>query len=52
MSMNAADRMLDILRQNRLMLAVTLHAAEDWQGLGELLEACQLQAVEIMLRSP
>ncbi len=52
MSMNAADRMLDILRHNRLMLAVTLHAAEDWQGLGELLEASQLQAVEIMLRSP
>lgn len=50
--MNAADRMLDILRQNRLMLAVTLHAAEDWQGLGELLEHCQLHAVEIMLRSP
>ena len=34
------------------MLAVTLHAAEDWQGLGELLEASQLTAVEIMLRSP
>jgi len=52
MTMNAADRMLDILRQNRLMLAVTLHASEDWQGLGELLEHCQLHAVEIMLRSP
>jgi 2-dehydro-3-deoxyphosphogluconate aldolase/(4S)-4-hydroxy-2-oxoglutarate aldolase len=52
MKMNAALRMLDILRQNRLMLAVTLQAAEDWQGLGELLEASQLQAVEIMLRSP
>jgi 2-dehydro-3-deoxyphosphogluconate aldolase/(4S)-4-hydroxy-2-oxoglutarate aldolase len=50
--MNAAASMLDILRHNRLMLAVTLHAAEDWQGLGELLEASQLSAVEIMLRSP
>lgn len=52
MSKKAADRMLDILRKNRLLLAVTLRAAEDWQGLGELLEASQLQAVEIMLRSP
>jgi 2-dehydro-3-deoxyphosphogluconate aldolase/(4S)-4-hydroxy-2-oxoglutarate aldolase len=52
MSKKAADRMLDILRHNRLMLAVTLRAAEDWQGLGELLEASQLRAVEIMLRSP
>jgi 2-dehydro-3-deoxyphosphogluconate aldolase/(4S)-4-hydroxy-2-oxoglutarate aldolase len=50
--MNAADRMQGILKQNRLLLAVTLRASEDWQGLGELLEASQLQAVEIMLRSP
>jgi 2-dehydro-3-deoxyphosphogluconate aldolase/(4S)-4-hydroxy-2-oxoglutarate aldolase len=50
--MKASDRMLEILRQNRLMLAVTLRAAEDWQGLGELLEASQLHAVEVMLRSP
>ncbi|WP_141732948.1 bifunctional 4-hydroxy-2-oxoglutarate aldolase/2-dehydro-3-deoxy-phosphogluconate aldolase [Oligoflexus tunisiensis] len=52
MKTNAAHRMLDILKHNRLLLAVTLHAAEDWQGLGELLEHCQLQAVEIMLRTP
>lgn len=52
MKANAAARMLDILRHNRLLLAVTLHASEDWQGLGELLEHAQLHAVEIMLRSP
>lgn len=52
MTMNAADRMLDILRQNPLMLAVTLDAADDWQGLGELLEHGPLHAVEVMLRSP
>ncbi|HYX33742.1 MAG TPA: hypothetical protein VE954_11565 [Oligoflexus sp.] len=50
--MNAADRMLNILTQNRLMISVTLNASEDWQGLGELLEHCHLQAVEILLRSP
>lgn len=49
---SAAERMLQILRQNPLLLAVTLHGPDDWRGLGELLEAAQLKAVEIMLRSP
>ena len=48
----AAERMLDIVRECRLLLAVTLHRPDDWQGLGLLLEQTGIPAVEVMLRSP
>jgi len=48
----APEQMLQIIRRNRLLLAATLHGTEDWQGLGELLQATGLNAAEIMLRSP
>jgi 2-dehydro-3-deoxyphosphogluconate aldolase/(4S)-4-hydroxy-2-oxoglutarate aldolase len=48
----SAEQMLQIIRRSRLLLAATLHGSEDWQGLGELLQATGLDAAEIMLRSP
>lgn len=47
----APDRMLQILRNSRLLLAVTLHGPDDWQGLGGLLERAGIDGVEVMLRS-
>ena len=46
----APEQMLQIIRRSRLLLAATLHGPEDWQGLGELLQATGLSAAEIMLR--
>lgn len=48
---SASEHMLNILRECRLLLAVTLHGPDDWQGLGELLEQSSICGVEIMLRS-